>query len=400
MPPRKSVAVAAESKAPRKDAYAERTTVIASEPPSDPEVPSTDAHLGLLIEHLTFNPRAFIDALVYVANEALYKLGEDFEPKVLRLIQQQKQDKDLAERAAEKGTHSITTLLENALDHVFDTLELYSLQSVFGLTQRQASHIVLPHHAGLDLRDRDQLSQDDASGSSSDQSQRLSQRQRDLTRKVNAARSASYALGLALQASQRRLTRTRSIHARLLALLGEPQQVGGEDNIAEALNRLSHSVSQIASHRAPLLEAVERLRATDPLGQALIHSTSTLVKDEEGELGKKAAHQDPDQPWSSGREGYLRWQTERLLSSNRRLSGLSGSTGEEQADVTFNADASRLAVNTAARKRKSEGLNSGGNATKRLAARPSVALHSTQGGMEGQEVGKTTEMEVSQWRLR
>jgi kinetochore protein Mis12/MTW1 len=45
------------------------------------DAPSTDPHLHLLTEHLGFNPRTFIDALVYVANENMYILGgglEDF----------------------------------------------------------------------------------------------------------------------------------------------------------------------------------------------------------------------------------------------------------------------------------------------------------------------------------
>lgn len=82
---------------------AQKTTVISSAPPSRPDVSSTDAHLGLLIEHLTFNPRAFIDALVYVANETLYKLGEDFESKAAKLIEERGDvDPEQAAQEAEK----------------------------------------------------------------------------------------------------------------------------------------------------------------------------------------------------------------------------------------------------------------------------------------------------------
>lgn len=48
--------------------------------------------------------------------------------------------------------HALLTLLENALDATFDTLELYCLRHVFGITPRQAALITLPHHRGLDLR--------------------------------------------------------------------------------------------------------------------------------------------------------------------------------------------------------------------------------------------------------
>lgn len=71
------------------------------------------------------------------------------------------------------------TLIDNCLDHVFDTLELYSYKQVFGITTRQASNMVLPHHAGLDLR----------RGEGDDherESRELEDRQRELTRKLNA----------------------------------------------------------------------------------------------------------------------------------------------------------------------------------------------------------------------
>jgi hypothetical protein len=75
------------------------------------------------------------------------------------------------------------TLIDNCLDHVFDTLELYSYKQVFGITTRQASNMVLPHHAGLDLR----------RGEGDDherESRELEERQRELTRKLNAVSSA------------------------------------------------------------------------------------------------------------------------------------------------------------------------------------------------------------------
>lgn len=39
---------------------------------------STDEHLELLTEHFGFNPKSFIDSLVYVSNEHLYIMGEKF----------------------------------------------------------------------------------------------------------------------------------------------------------------------------------------------------------------------------------------------------------------------------------------------------------------------------------
>lgn len=296
------------------------------------------------------------------------------------------------------------TLLENALDHVFDTLELYSLQSVFGLTTRQASHIVLPHHAGLDLRSRGQ-SHAATSNTAQSESTELSQRQRVLNRKISAARATSHALTLALQASQRRLTRIRGVHALALTLLG-PQASSlsqGEDkdqhpsSIAEATTRLGHAVSVIKANRAPLLAGIDKLRNLDPLGEALIHSTSSLGSmDEAAAETKPKAGQTADQPWSSGREGYLRWQTERMLSSSQRSmgAGVESSTEEGSGDVISAGDAS-YQDRKGSRKRKSALAGAGDDNLSAAASkgRPSVPLHLSEGGMEGEEVGKTGEME-------
>ncbi|CAO1628398.1 unnamed protein product [Parajaminaea phylloscopi] len=366
MPPRKSAAATARS-----PALARSTTVIASAPPTRPDVPSTDAHLGLLIEHLTFNPRAFIDALVYVANEALYRIGEELEPRAAKLITEHGNlDADGAAREAEKGTHSMMTLLENALDHVFDTLELYSLQSVFGVTERQAHHMVLPHHAGLDLR---QPRSQDGVGSTgaAQESTELSERQRDLNRKINAARSTSYALTLAVQASERRRVRMDTVHARLLSMLGEGQ-------LGERAARLLEAVDIMKSHREPLIAGIEKLRSIDPLGKALTHPTSVLQGGGPADPGPSSAD-DADAPWSSGREGYLRWQTQRLLSSSRQAQN------DEAGNETV------AALSQPANKKRKSILDVRGD--RRRSGRPSIAMHSSDGGLDGVEVGAANEME-------
>lgn len=80
-----------------------------------------------------------------------------------------------------QGVHAILTLLENALDHTFDTLELYTLRSIFGLTPRQARAVTLPHHRGLDLRPASERG-----GDAGKESQRLSERERELRAKIRA----------------------------------------------------------------------------------------------------------------------------------------------------------------------------------------------------------------------
>lgn len=310
-----------------------------------------------------------------------------------RMPRHQLQVANTSLRYRTQATHSIITLLENALDHVFDTLELYSLQSVFGLTVRQATHIVLPHHAGLDLRSRSS-----GENAADNESTELSKKQRDLDKKISAARATSHALTLALQASERRLARVRGVHALAMTLLGpqatdvdedeEDEESRSKSAMATATTRLNHAVQVIKTHRQPLLTGIEKLRSLDPLGEALIHSTSTLgagaMEDEAVEEGKPG-----DEPWSAGREGYLRWQTERVLSSTRRsTSGGADAAGDEgsSGDVT-SGDVKRG-------KRKSALAE---DTSRRLSAprrgRKSVPLHSSEGGMEGEEVGKTAEME-------
>lgn len=279
------------------------------------------------------------------------------------------------------------TLLENALDHVFDTLELYSLQSVFGVTERQARHMVLPHHAGLDLRNP----RDRGAGSSNGtpkESTELSERQRDLTRRINAARSASYALTLAMQASERRLRRARAVHSCLSALLGATESGDdAKDAVQDTSKRLLKAVEVIKVHRALLIDSIEKLKAEGPLGKALTHPTSTLEL-EKGKLNNAAEGADAVQPWSSGREGYLRWQTQRMLSSIRRANG----PWDNSADP---ADSSpRLAKGSQASSRKRKSILEERD-EKRLSSQPSLAMHSSEGGMEGEEVGAANEMEVS-----
>lgn len=112
------------------------------------EEASTDAHLELLTEHFGYNPKSFIDALVYLSNEHLYSIATEFENVVMDLLK----DVDSGELEAEQGIHGILTLMENALDHTLDTFELYCFRSVFGIRPRQAKYMTLDHHRGLDLR--------------------------------------------------------------------------------------------------------------------------------------------------------------------------------------------------------------------------------------------------------
>lgn len=121
---------------------------VSASQPNTKEEASTDAHLELLTEHFGYNPKSFIDALVYLSNEHLYSIATEFESVVVELLK----DVDGGELEAEQGIHAILTLMENSLDHTLDTFELYCFRSVFGIRPRQAKYMTLDHHRGLDLR--------------------------------------------------------------------------------------------------------------------------------------------------------------------------------------------------------------------------------------------------------
>lgn len=146
---------------------------------------STDAHLELLTEHFGFNPKAFIDALVFLANEHLYKIAEQFE----LVVMQQLRHVEGGDLEAEQGVHAILTLMENALDHTLDTFELYCLRSVFGIRARQARYMTLGHHRGLDLRPQSkQSSRKSIVGTSTanEKSYQLGETEDSLKRKIAA----------------------------------------------------------------------------------------------------------------------------------------------------------------------------------------------------------------------
>lgn len=51
-------------------------------------MPSTEAHLGLIIECLTFNPRIYIDGLTHLATEGVYELGLELEKSILAILKE------------------------------------------------------------------------------------------------------------------------------------------------------------------------------------------------------------------------------------------------------------------------------------------------------------------------
>lgn len=313
------------------------STSTATPPPTQS---STDAHLSLLFEHFGYNPRAYIDSFIYKASECLVSHGEELEASLLTLC------KDDGTQAAQ-ATFSLLTLLDKAVDHIADILELYSMQHVFGITQRQAEWMVLPHQEGLELRGTE--AEEEARG--------LDETHRRLSAQLSAARATQSALQLAVLASRRRLAKSRALRTVLVAAT--------TTDIATAARKLDASVISTSSAKPlyhALLTSLQVLRGTDPLGRPLFAAAS-------GRKHESAAEPldgDSLRPWDKGREGYLKWQTQRYLA----LAGSSSSTSD--------------AV-TAGQKRKSIHAHT--------APRKSTALHEDEEGMAGEEVGHTGDME-------
>ena len=317
--------------------------------------PSTDAHIELLTEHFGYNPKTFIDGLVYLSNEHLYKLAEQFELFAL----DQLQDLDGGDLEAEQGVHAILTLLENALDHTMDTFELYCLRSVFGIKSRQAKMMTLDHHRGLDLRAQASVgaaaakssrSRKSVAGSSSsttltpnERSHKLGQEEDSLKRQIAAARATQHSLLLAKQAAEMQLSRATELHERFSALLAArvaSEQEGGAAHDAGAAMTaiLGQHARKLRADTLVLLRNLAELRGADPLGKrlsAVLSAAAAAGKTDgadgdEGEEEESATTTDL-RAWEKGREDYLNWEAERIIS---KVKG----EGDGRGDVSIEGD--------------------------------------------------------------
>ncbi|KAN0062032.1 hypothetical protein ACQY0O_006027 [Thecaphora frezii] len=324
--------------------------------------PSTDAHIELLTEHFGFNPKAFIDALVYLANEHLYKLAEQFEIAAL----DQLQDLEGGDLEAEQGVHAVLTLLENALDHTLDTFELYCLRSVFGVKARQARLMTLAHHRGLDLRPRNASTVSSKSAgrsrkslasvpatsealSASEQSHQLGAEEDTLKRKLAAARSVQHDLLLAKQAAEARLSRTQLLHERFSALLSGTAAADGADaphpdEGPSVTAMLGQQARKIRVDAEMLLRNLEALRGEDPLGKPLMPSAAAAslsslpsgAKLNGTQAGKGSdsgdeAAEGERRVWERGREAYLNWEAERMVAKVRSAANVAETNASDES---------------------------------------------------------------------
>ncbi|PWZ01138.1 hypothetical protein BCV70DRAFT_199506 [Testicularia cyperi] len=324
---------------------------------------STDAHLELLTEHFGFNPKAFIDALVYLSNEHLYKIAEQFEIVVM----QQLEHLDGGDLEAEQGVHAILTLMENALDHTLDTFELYCLRSVFGIKTRQARYMTLNHHRGLDLRPSNSSSSKTTSSksvsrkslstaatsttlSANERSYQLGESEDTLKRKIAAARATQHNLLLAQNAAQKSLDHALQLAQRFSAILSSTvSDADGAAKIHEtALQRqpmltatLGQHARKLKADTGALLKSLGELRSTDPLGDPLFaptqdpssNPTTGAAKNGEGDGTERDEFETGEEPavraWERGREPYLNWEADRIIAKSKRAA-----TAAKQQDPT------------------------------------------------------------------
>lgn len=320
--------------------------------------------MELLTEHFGYNPKSFIDALVYLSNEHLYSIATEFENVVLDLLK----DVDGGELEAEQGMHAILTLMENSLDHTLDTFELYCFRSVFGIRSRQAKYMTLDHHRGLDLRTK----QAGASSSSSkgqsksagkslvgatavlsanERSHQLGETEDSLKRQIAAARATQHKLRLAQNATQESLNRMLSLAERFSSILyaNNKDTSTASADVKSTVPVLTETLGQHAlklkADTIPLLRALQELRAADPLGAPLysggVAAGSKETGDGDGEdEGVGAADV---RAWERGREPYLNWEADRIIAKSKRGGGAAAGGSAPGASAAAAADAEATA---------------------------------------------------------
>ena len=90
----------------------------------------------LIVEHLGFAPIHFVDDVLNIVNQNLYKALTRFEHQV---------ENELGIAETEKRMQHVETLFERAIDSKFDRFELYVLNNI--LTIPNHKQVILPHYA-------------------------------------------------------------------------------------------------------------------------------------------------------------------------------------------------------------------------------------------------------------
>jgi kinetochore protein Mis12/MTW1 len=286
-----------------------------------PDEPSTDVHIDLLTEHFGFSPRVFIDDIVDAANEHLYSIAGQFEDYVKQQLRRQakknkikSQDKGANDTEAERGVHTILTLMENALDIAFDALEMYCLKTVFGIRPSQAKYMALAHHRGLDLRTPVEKAKDGDLGapSADEEHNQLQEREKQLRMQIDKARKLRHALLLANASAKEKLEQTQLINQSFSVLL---RRGNGRQQLPSVL---PDQATKLSADASSLLRAMDVLIETDSLGTSLLSVGGLKDKhtvDRKRVIDESGASEQEKKEWEQGREQYINWEIDRIYRS-------------------------------------------------------------------------------------
>ena len=312
------------------------------------DAPSTDEHIGLLTEHFGFSPRVFIDDIFDAANEHLYSIAAQFEDYIkeqLRRQERKKKDKK-RERAetdaeAEQGIHTLLTLMENALDTAFDTLEFYSLKVVFGIRPSQARCMTLAHHRGLDLRTAVEKRKHGDLGiiDAEEEHLQLQDREMKLQSRLDKARKLRHNLVMANASATKSLQRMKELSQSFSVLITR------SDGKQQLPSILAESARKLSADASSLIRAMDLLISTDSLGTSLLSVEGAKGKNEGDRkrvMEESGASEQERRDWEQGREQYINWEIDRIYQSVRQ---------QRSSDV---GNQSRLSLPSSLKRRKTD----------------------------------------------
>lgn len=315
---------------------------------SNPDAPSTDDHLGLLTEHFGFSPRVFIDDIFDAANEHLYSIAAQFEDYIKeQLRRQEKKRKDKkrgraeTDAEAEQGIHTLLTLMENALDTAFDTLEFYSLKRVFGIRPSQARCMTLAHHRGVDLRSAVEKARDGDLGGidAEEEHMQIRGREEKLQMQLDKANKRRHALILRNAIASESLLRTKQLSQSFSVLMTR------RDGSQQLPSVLAESARKLSADASSLIRAMDLLISTDSLGASLL-STEGIKGNNEGNrkrvMEESGASEQEKRDWEQGREQYINWEIDRIYKSVRQ---------QRSSDV---GNQSRMSLPSSLKRRKTD----------------------------------------------
>jgi len=312
------------------------------------DAPSTDEHIGLLTEHFGFSPRVFIDDIFDAANEHLYSIAAQFEDYIkeqLRRQERKKKDKK-RERAetdaeAEQGIHTLLTLMENALDTAFDTLEFYSLKVVFGIRPSQARCMTLAHHRGLDLRTAVEKAKHGDLGTfdAEEEHLQLQDREKKLQSQLDKARKLRHNLVMANASATKSLQRMKQLSQSFSVLTTR------SDGKQQLPSIIAESARKLSADASSLIRAMDLLVSTDSLGASLLSVEGAKGKiegDRKRVMEESGASEQERRDWEQGREQYINWEIDRIYQSVRQ---------QRSSDV---GNQSRLSLPSSLKRRKTD----------------------------------------------